>query len=54
MDKIINKRYHIIEKIGSGGMADVYLAHDTVLDRDVAIKMLRGDLVNNPVALLRF
>lgn len=54
MDKIINKRYHIIEKIGSGGMADVYLAHDTVLDREVAIKMLRGDLVNNPVALLRF
>ena len=35
-------------------MADVYLAFDTVLNREVAVKMLRGDLENNPVALLRF
>lgn len=54
MNRIINKRYEIKEKIGSGGMADVYLAHDTVLDREVAIKTLRDDLNNNPVALLRF
>ncbi len=54
MIKKIKKRYEIKEKIGSGGMADVYLAYDTVLDREVAVKMLRGDLENNPVALLRF
>lgn len=54
MIKMINNRYKIIEKIGAGGMADVYLALDTVLNREVAIKTLRGDLSNNPVALLRF
>ena len=52
--KMINKRYEIIRKLGSGGMADVYLALDTVLNREVAIKILREDLNNNPVALLRF
>ncbi len=42
MDKtILNERYEIIRPIGYGGMADVYLAHDILLDRSVAIKMLR-------------
>lgn len=54
MNRILNKRYEIKEKIGSGGMADVFLAQDLVLDREVAIKTLREDLNNNPVALLRF
>ena len=40
----INDRYQIIRSIGEGGMANVYLAHDTVLDRYVAVKVLRGDL----------
>ena len=40
----INDRYEIIKTIGEGGMANVYLAHDLILDRDVAIKILRGDL----------
>ena len=35
-------------------MADVYLAVDTILNREVAIKMLRGELSNDPVTLLRF
>ena len=38
----INDRYVVLDKIGTGGMAIVYKAHDTVLDRDVAIKVLRG------------
>ena len=54
MNRILNKRYEIKEKIGSGGMADVFLAQDLVLEREVAIKTLREDLNNNPVALLRF
>ncbi len=41
--KIINDRYKIIKEIGKGGMAIVYSAHDTLLDRKVAIKMLRPE-----------
>ncbi|MGM0602758.1 MAG: Stk1 family PASTA domain-containing Ser/Thr kinase [Bacillota bacterium] len=41
--KIINNRYKIIKEIGKGGMAIVYSAHDTLLDRRVAIKMLRPE-----------
>ncbi|MBR6405360.1 MAG: protein kinase, partial [Lachnospiraceae bacterium] len=37
-------RYEIIERIGSGGMADVYKAHDARLKRDVAIKVLKSSL----------
>ena len=43
----INDRYEIIKSIGEGGMANVYLAKDTILERKVAIKVLRGDLEND-------
>lgn len=39
----INDRYEIEKLIGEGGMANVYLGHDIILDRNVAIKVLRGD-----------
>ena len=42
--QLINERYEIIRSIGEGGMANVYLAQDTILDRKVAVKVLRGDL----------
>lgn len=54
MNEMIAERYIIVRSLGQGGMADVYLAMDTVLDREVALKILRGDLANDPVALLRF
>lgn len=50
----INDRYEIIKSIGEGGMANVYLANDTILDRKVAIKVLRGDLENNEKFIRRF
>ena len=51
---MINDRYQIIRMIGEGGMANVYLAHDTILDRDVAVKILRGDLANDEKFVRRF
>lgn len=50
----ISDRYQIIKAIGEGGMANVYLAHDTILDRDVAVKILRGDLSNDEKFVRRF
>ena len=50
----INERYEIIKSIGEGGMANVYLAHDLILDRDVAIKVLRGDLAGDEKFVRRF
>ena len=54
MEGIICDRYKIIKYIGHGGMADVYLANDQVLNREVAIKMLRSEMILDPIALLRF
>ena len=50
----ISDRYQIIKSVGEGGMANVYLAYDTILDRDVAIKVLRGDLANDEKFVRRF
>ena len=50
----INDRYQIIRAIGEGGMANVYLAHDLILDRDVAVKILRGDLADDEKFVRRF
>ena len=50
----INDRYEIIKTIGEGGMANVYLAEDTILERKVAIKVLRGDLSNDEKFIRRF
>ena len=50
----INERYEIIKTIGEGGMANVYLASDTILERNVAIKVLRGDLSNDEKFIRRF
>lgn len=54
MSEMIANRYLIAKDLGHGGMADVYLAMDTVLNREVAIKLLRGELCADPVSLLRF
>ncbi|WML49312.1 Stk1 family PASTA domain-containing Ser/Thr kinase [Neobacillus sp. PS3-34] len=52
--KRISGRYKILDMIGGGGMANVYLAHDMILDRDVAVKMLRLDFANDEEFIRRF
>lgn len=52
--KVLNNRYELMEKIGSGGMADVYKAKCRVLKRWVAIKILKDEFVNDEEFLERF
>ena len=54
MAKVIAGRYELVKCIGHGGMADVYLALDLILDRQVAIKILKPDSNADKVALERF
>lgn len=53
-NKILSDRYRIIKSIGEGGMANVYLAEDMILERNVALKVLRGDLSEDEVFIRRF
>ena len=50
----IANRYRIESLIGQGGMADVYKAYDTILNREVAIKVLRTKLAEDAMTLVRF
>lgn len=50
----INDRYEIVKTIGEGGMANVYLANDIILNRKVAVKVLRGDLATDEKFIRRF
>lgn len=51
---LIANRYEAFQHIGQGGMADVFLAVDTILNRQVAIKILRSELCTDAVSVLRF
>ena len=52
--RVLANRYELIRKIGSGGMAVVYQAYDTALDRQVAVKLLRDEYVDDPDFIRRF
>ncbi|KAA0547983.1 Stk1 family PASTA domain-containing Ser/Thr kinase [Bacillus sp. BGMRC 2118] len=52
--KRLSDRYKIIDSIGGGGMANVYLARDIILERDVAVKVLRPDISNDEEFIRRF
>lgn len=52
--KSLGERYKILSKLGSGGMSTVYLAQDLILEREVAVKVLRFDFHQSPDALRRF
>ncbi len=52
--QMVGGRFLVLKKIGSGGMGSVYRARQEGMDRDVAIKVLLGDLKNNDTVLRRF
>ena len=54
INKLLGGRYVLGEMIGTGGMADVYVAEDTRLARQVAVKVLRSDLARDPSFVARF
>ena len=51
---VVANRYEVVQYIGQGGMADVFLAIDTILNRHVAIKILRSDQSTDAISILRF
>jgi serine/threonine protein kinase len=51
---LLNNRYQLLEPLGTGGMAQVYRARDLMLERYVAIKMLRSDYSSDPNVQVRF
>ena len=53
-NNLIANRYEVFQHIGQGGMADVFLAVDTILNRQVAVKILRSELCTDAVSVLRF
>ena len=52
--RILNKRYQLLEPLGKGGMAVVYRARDTLLERTVAVKVLREETSRDPHFQERF
>ena len=48
MNSLLGGRYQLGQMIGTGGMADVYIAQDQRLSREVAVKILRSDLAKDP------
>jgi serine/threonine protein kinase/beta-lactam-binding protein with PASTA domain len=50
----LGKRYEVIERVGGGGMAIVYKAHDSLLNRKVAVKVLRQQYTNDDDFIRRF
>ncbi|MBN2025550.1 MAG: Stk1 family PASTA domain-containing Ser/Thr kinase [Actinobacteria bacterium] len=54
LGEVFNQRYRLKEKLGSGGMADVYLADDLLLNREVAVKVLHAQYASDPAFIQRF
>lgn len=52
--KLLDNRYQLVKKIGSGGMADVYMAKDILLDRVVAVKILHSNFAEDNEFVTRF
>ena len=52
--RLLGNRYEMIENVGNGGMATVYRAKDHVLNRDVAVKVLRDEFTTDDEVVKRF
>ena len=51
---LVDNRYRVTARIGHGGMAEVYEGNDIIGKKTVAIKLIRKDVMENPVNLIRF
>jgi beta-lactam-binding protein with PASTA domain len=54
VQQLVDNRYRLLKSLGSGGMADVYLAHDDTLDRDVALKVMSSRYASDEEFVERF
>ena len=54
IETTVDGRYHIVARIAAGGMGEVFRAHDPVLDREVALKILHPSLADDPAFIDRF
>jgi eukaryotic-like serine/threonine-protein kinase len=54
MQQLVDNRYRLVKPLGSGGMADVFLAHDSILDRDVALKVMSTRYASDDEFVERF
>ena len=54
IDRVLNGRYRITERIGIGGMAEVYKAQDETLGRTVAVKVMLPQYASDPDFTARF
>jgi beta-lactam-binding protein with PASTA domain len=54
MQQLVDNRYRLVRPLGSGGMADVFLAHDSILDRDVALKVMSTRYASDEEFVERF
>ena len=54
MQQLVDNRYRLRQPLGSGGMAEVFLAHDDILDRDVALKVMSGRYAGDDEFVERF
>ncbi len=54
LEQLVDNRYRIVKPLGAGGMAEVYLAHDNVLERDVALKVMSGRYADDEEFVERF